>query len=561
MKALKHAMIPAVLVVAAAAAPAALPTGEAGTSAVVPELRSSRLARAAPPPGGPAEAAAPAPEKEENPHVWKSRVASVAVFKNGLGFFLREGEVALRDGWCVAREVPPAAFGTLAVFSHAADEVVDIVGCGPGETVDFDGQDAPADDAAKRARLQESLYLKVQLTYSHKGSDRTAAGKLVSVGPQYAVLENEAGSSAYPVAAIKRMQVLELPVRAHVLGPAARPPQRVKLGMAYLRKGITWIPEYTLKVLDDDTAELTLRGTLVNEAEDLVHADVNFVVGVPHFVHTDYLAPLAVGQVIRTIGAAVAPREVMTQIANRAAIASNLQAADQFDRGPGIVERPLAAGRDVRAVLGNLPQLDTAGGADFTVYAKKDLTVRCGEKAVVTLLTRRVKFSHLYRCSPPAPPEHFFVLRNDTDTPWTTGPCLALNAAGPLSEDLLRYTPRGGRGEFPVTSAMNIAQDRSERETDRKLKAHNPSHDYWLDLVTLDGEVKVRNFEKHAADLVIAVAVPGKPVTASEGAALTLDSEKLKLVERCGTVRWTLKLNPGETRTLAYRYERYVPSQ
>ena len=48
-------------------------------------------------------------------------------------------------------------------------------------------------------------------------------------------------------------------------------PQKATLGMAYLRKGITWIPDYTLKVLDDDNAELTLRGTLVNEAEDLIH--------------------------------------------------------------------------------------------------------------------------------------------------------------------------------------------------------------------------------------------------------------------------------------------------
>ena len=75
--------------------------------------------------------------------------------------------------------------------------------------------------------------------------------------------------------------------------------------MAYLRKGITWIPEYTLKILDEDNAELTLRGTLVNEAEDLIHTDVHLVVGVPHFVHTEYMAPIAVGQVIRTIGAAV----------------------------------------------------------------------------------------------------------------------------------------------------------------------------------------------------------------------------------------------------------------
>ena len=35
---------------------------------------------------------------EENPHLWKPTVKSVAVFKNGLGFFIRQGEVNLREG-------------------------------------------------------------------------------------------------------------------------------------------------------------------------------------------------------------------------------------------------------------------------------------------------------------------------------------------------------------------------------------------------------------------------------------------------------------------------------
>jgi len=543
------------LMVVLTAALAAPVPGSAAPSSLLSATRS-----AAPGPAAPA-VAPKSGDGAENSHLWNPRVTSVAVFKNGLGFFVREGEVTLRDGWCVARQVPPAAFGTLAIYSHAPEEVVDIVGSGPGEVVEFDGHDAPADEAAKRARLQESLYLKVQVTYAHKGADRTAAGKLVSVGPQYLVLENEAGSSAYPVADVKRMQVLELPIRTHVLGRDEKPPERTKLGMAYLRKGITWIPEYTLKVLDDDTAELTLRGTLVNEAEDLVHADVNFVVGVPHFVHTEYLTPIAVGQVIRTIGAAIAPREVMTQIANRSAIATNLAAQDQFGGGPAIVEQPVAGGRDIRALLGNLPQLETAGSADYTVYTKKDLTVRCGERAIVTLFVKRIKYGHLYRWSPPGQPQHYFVLRNDTDTAWTTGPCLALNAAGPLSEDLLKYTPKGGRGEFPVTAAMNVATDYSEKELDRKLKAHNPSHDFWLDLVTIEGQVKVRNFEKQPLDTIITVAVPGKPVSASDDGTLTQDAEKLKLVERAGSVRWSLKLGSGESRTFSYHYERYVPSQ
>ena len=66
------------------------------------------------------------------------------------------------------------------------------------------------------------------------------------------------------------MQILELPLRIHIQSEAEKRPEKSTVGMAYLRSGITWIPEYTLKVIDDETAELSLRGTLVNEAEDLV---------------------------------------------------------------------------------------------------------------------------------------------------------------------------------------------------------------------------------------------------------------------------------------------------
>lgn len=74
------------------------------------------------------QAAAGAQDKE-NAYLWKSHVTSVTVFKNGLGFFMRQGDVALRDGWCVSDAVPPPAFGTLAIFSHKPDETLDVDGC------------------------------------------------------------------------------------------------------------------------------------------------------------------------------------------------------------------------------------------------------------------------------------------------------------------------------------------------------------------------------------------------------------------------------------------------
>jgi hypothetical protein len=512
-------------------------------------------------------ASAPPARAADNPYLWQPKTRSVSVFKNGFGFFMGDAEVSLREGWCTAADIPPATFGTLAIYSHGADETVDVVGSGPGEVVEFDGRDAPADAKSKLARLESCKQLKVALTYSHAaGPDRTAAGKLVSVGPEYVVLEGDGNSFAVPAMAVKKLQMLDLPLRVHVTTDAQKAPERAKVGMAYLRQGVAWIPAYTLRVLDEETAELTLRGTLVNEAEDIVHADVNFVVGVPHFLHSGYMEPIAVGRVIRTIGAAVAPGELQSQIMSRAAIANNSIRQNQFDgrgrEGPdGIVERQAVQdGGNALAAAGNVPVMETPGGSDFTVYTKKDLTVRRGEKAIVTLFVKKIRYSNLYRWSPPGQPEHFLSLQNDNTTALTTGPCLAMSKDQPLSEDLLKYTPKGGRAEVPVTAAVNVASDRSESETDRKFKAHSPSKDVFLDLVTLKGELKVRNFEARPVDMIIDVAVPGKPLSASDAAATSIDPDKLSLLNRQGDIRWRLKLQPGESKTLTYLYERYVPA-
>ncbi len=490
----------------------------------------------------------------------------MAVFKNGLGFFVRQAAVTPHQGWCLAKEIPPAKFGTLAIYAARQDEFVDVVGSGPGEIVEFDGVDVGKSLETVHKRLEAALLLNVEFTYRHHGAERTAAGKLVSLGPDFAVLEGEGSSFAVPVKGILKMQVFDLPLRIHVArdGGEDRAAGPTEIGMAYLREGITWIPEYSLVVNDDQTAELTLRGTLVNEAEDLVHCDVNFVVGVPHFTHTGYLAPLAVRQALRTLGAAVAPPGLQSQISNRAAIASNSSTANPFNRdrraGPPAAEPAAPTDAGLAATLGNLPQLETAGGSDYTVYTKKDLTVRRGERAIVTLLVKRINYSHIYRWSPPEEIQHFLVLQNDTDSAWTTGPCLALSNDQPLGEDLLRYTPRGGRCEIPLTTSVNVAHARQEEETDRKFKVLLPAKDVSLDLVTLGGVLKLENFEQREVDVVITNPVPGRPISASDGGVTRVDPTRLKLVERSGSIRWTLKIPPGESKMLKYQYERYVPS-
>ncbi len=505
----------------------------------------------------------PAAGKDTNPHLWQPRVTTVTVFKNGLGFFVREGKVALREGWCLAKDIPPAAFGTLAIAAVDGNNLVDVVGSGPGEVVEFDDVDAPDTLAERLKRLGALRELKVQLTYKHEGSDRTSAGTVKGISDEYIVLQSESQTYAVPTGAVTRLQVLELPIRVHVTGEQSKPPAEANLAMAYLRKGITWVPEYTLKVLDDTTAELVLRGTLVNEAEDMVHCDVNLVVGVPHFAHTDFLAPIAVGQIMRTIASAMqlqVPSQVMTQMVNQSALYSNNDVQRGL-AGPSVVERPAGeAGGDLAAALGNLPQLGGAAATDFTIYGVKNLTLRRGEKAVVTLLKKKITYGHIYRWTTNASMDHYLVLHNNTGSAWTTGPCLALSDGGPLSEDLLRYTPKGAKGEFPVTTTVNVAKTSSETEAERKLKAHSPSQNVYFDLVTLDGTITLRNYEKRAATVVITAPIEGKPLTADNDGSISTYTDKLRLLERRGSVQWVITIEPNETKTLKYSYERYVPS-
>lgn len=491
--------------------------------------------------------------QKDNPYLWKSRVKSVTVFKNDLGFFLRQGEVTLRNGWCVSEAIPPAAFGTFAVFSHQEDEAVDIVGSGPGEVIEFDDIDTPKDIASKQTRIEQCKFLMLQLTYREKGTDRTAVGRLVSVGTDYVVLQAENNSYAVPLEGIKKLQVLEKPLRVHVAKDSGKEVTKTTLGMAYLRKGITWIPEYTLNLIDENVAELTLRGTLVNEAEDLIHCDVNFVVGVPHFVHAEYLEPIAVGQVIRTIGAAVAPREVMSQVMNNAAIATI---------EPMVYDQPVSSGgRSIRDAVGNLPKWEGTGADDLAVYTKHDLTLRRGEKSIVTLMVKRIKYTHIYRWVVPNEIKHYLVLQNTTDSPLTTGPCLVISNRNALSEDLLKYIPKGSSGELPVTTAVNISHEQKETEIDRKLKSHQPSNDFFVDLVMMKGELKLRNYSKKPVEIKIELVLQGKPLSASHDGNISLNTANLKLLERTGTINWDLQLNPDEPKTIEYQYERYVPSR
>jgi hypothetical protein len=499
-------------------------------------------------------AGALAEDDPKSPHLWEPRTKSATVFKDGYGFFMREGDVTLRDGWAVSGALPPASYGTLAFYSLNEKQLVDLASSGPGHIVEFNDVDAPKDLPKKRAILDGYIDMKLSLTWKRDKEERMTSGRLVSIDESFALVDEGGQTIAVPLADINKMQLFELPLRLHVSEGDKDATGKAPLGMAYLREGITWIPEYTLNILDDANAELTLKGVLINHAEDLLHADVNFVVGTPNFAHRAKLGPLVAGQVLRMIGGRV-DGMVMSQIAN--SFTANMAPDGRMDT---ISERRVEdrSGDAIRDAMGNLPTISAEAATDFSVYRKEDLTIRTGEKAVVTLFKKKIEYQHLYEWNHPEPIRHSFVLKNASDSPWTTGSMMALTATQPLAEDLFKYVPAGGSGTFPISEALNISKKISEVEVDRKLKEYSTSDRNSFDLVRLGGEIVLRNFDKSDVHLVIDYPVPGKPIEASNAGAVETGTDNLALTERAGRIKWDLNMKPGETVTLTYAYERYV---
>ena len=59
---------------------------------------------------------------------------------------------------------------------------------------------------------------------------------------------------------------------------------------------------------------------------------------------------------------------------------------------------------------------------------------------------------------------------------------------------------------------------------------------------------------------MISNSVIGKPLSADSDGTLAVDSSKLRLLEREGSVHWKIRIEPGKDKTLTYQYEHYVPS-
>ena len=523
---------------------------------------------------------------------------SIATFKNGLAFVVREGSVKLSSGEARIPFVPMATLGSLWVApndpgtsveelvayrydetkSSPADSVAQLLTSNPGKIVtvtygnkEYTGEIVGLSDAEKKEmpRAEDEVELRpIGVQPEQQFLLLKSEGKLVALSL------GGIGTVSFPADAILRVNHTEQmkALRLKVKGAS----DHANLTMGYLEKGIGWTPSYLVSLKDEKTAELTLQAVVTNDAEDIRNADVFFVVGVPNFAYADIPSPMALEQSLADMmrDAKAGRSEYKNWMSN--ALTSQMQAGV----GGGAGEGGGVGSGDFSATVSDLVG---APEEDLFLYSHSGTTLKRGERATYNVLSASVGIEHIYEWEIPDTSRvdavgnvqnnynsqnsadqaamnnvwHSLRMKNSTKFPWTSGPGMVISGTKPLAQDTLAYTPKGATSNLKLTVATDVRASQHELEVERQMGVQRHlSNNY--DLVTVEGTLKLENYKLKDVHLLIHKSLRGEVISSTDDGKAEKIARGIAADNPASLVTWDLTLKPGEKKTITYRYKVFV---
>jgi hypothetical protein len=518
---------------------------------------------------------------------------TIAIFKNGLGFFIRHGDVSLEDGWAVTEHVPDSALGSLWIGSPDEDASLE-------EAIAF--QEAIVRET-EAVSIQELLRANVGQQVTVASGEKTIVGTIKLVPedrlpaeedlapydygggylpsrsqPELAtliIIATEEGEVALNRNSIFRVEfsgslntTLTTREKAkRIKFRVATEEEAAQLSLAYLQKGITWVPSYLVNIGDPDRARVTMKATVVNDAEDLENVELFFVVGYPNFTFADILSPMALRESIAQFMAALEAGG--RRSGEHARLANIMSQRVTFAEEGGAIS-PLDYGY---AAIRGLPG---ESEEDLFLYHKEDVSLNKGERAYYHVFSEEIDYEHLYEWEIPDTMNidprgyyrseqgeqqaeqvwHSVKLTNSSAYPWTTAPAFVVSGWKPLAQDTIAYTPKGTSTNLKLTVATDIKTDRQEEEVAREREVRLYRRSY--DLVTVRGELHINNRKADAVTMEIEKHLTGEVTEASNDGTVQKTVEGLRGVNPRSTISWRIPVGPEEEVSIAYEYQVYV---
>ena len=514
----------------------------------------------------------------------------VAVFKNGLGFVVRSGEVKLREGEAELDSLPEAALGALWITTDdPAKRVLEVSSFMAKEKT-------PVEAVNFGELLRGNIGRVATITYAQgmNGAVAMVAGEIVAVPEDRPTAplpvresisarlvrpepwrESARGElvivrSGSETVAINKGLIQNVRFRdAELTTPVEREVQRtrvrfepqveaVNLSMMYLQKGWNWSPGYLVDIADEKEAQITLEAVLANDVEDLENAEVSFVVGYPNFDFADVMSPLS-------------SRQSVAEFVQ--ALLAHGQTRPGMDIGIITQNAVAYSGRAMLESDSYSPATLAEGQSseDLFLFRQENVTLRKGGRARFVLFNARAPYEHVYqwnlrqvapvnyygRQQPRHAEEgkenevwHTLRLANRTQQPWTTAPALTVRGQLPVAQDTLRYTPPGATNSLKITVASDIRAYQELTEVSRE-PVTVLSSSYMK--VTVDGRLTVQNLKAVPVKMAVNREVAGEVTDAGDGVLRKLGRE-LNALNLSSELVWEFELEAGERKEIEFKY-------
>lgn len=259
---------------------------------------------------------------------------------------------------------------------------------------------------------------------------------------------------------------------------AAKPATTAEVALAYVQRGLRWIPNYRITLDGKGQAVVELQATLVNELADLHDVTLNLVVGAPQIAFADLPDPLALQRAVSQVMDYQRDRRMDNGFLINNAIMSQQMAMPMRQQDGG---QP-TGGLDLGPAVAGAEQRE-----DLHVYTLKGITLRRGERITLPVSTVTLGYTDVYTLQVPlAPPvqsydrldseqqqrlaqllatsrvKHQIRLQNSGSAPLTTAPALIRRGEQLLAQSLLTYTAVGAKVDLELNPAVNVPVRREE---------------------------------------------------------------------------------------------------
>jgi len=454
---------------------------------------------------------------------FEAKLKSVAVFRDGYGFFVREGQVKLENGWATTSFVPTAIKGTVWVYTTDPGDKIDTLITTHNNKVDF----KDAADLKEKLKDKVGLDLAIELNSGQK-----LDGKLDRLLDDMLLLQMGSAFSAIPYAQIKTVTLSGYPIKVKL--DTKQPNKVTTLGIAYLQEGIKWEPSYILD-LAGSTASLSLRASIQNTTEALKNTDVLFVVGSP------YIANRGINDMVALMPPAAAPAKV----------------EDHSDHDKEVQRGEPDADQPKPAMLAPIAE-EEAG--ELYYYKKPDLDLDPNDVAMVSLLNAQIPIHPSFEWNADGEEVLYNLnLQNTTPQPLTTGTVFVLEDKKPIGQDTVKYTPAGGSAALHLARGIGLHVERKEAEVRRGGPTEIGKTSFIP--VTLAGTLSVTNYRKSPAELKITKTIRGKASDLSDGGKILQTQILNGEPNPINDVEWKLTLAPGQTKTITYSVMTYMSAE